>query len=136
VTIVQSNPAPLPSDRSFGFTFAGVFALVGASMLWRSREHFVVPLAVSALFLLASVAVPRVLHPLNVAWMRLAAQLNRVISPVVMGVIYFAVLTPIAVAMRLRGRDELRRKFDPGLSSYWIERSPPGPDGSTFPHQF
>jgi hypothetical protein len=77
-----------------------------------------------------------VLHPLNVAWMRLAALLNRVVSPIVMGVMYFGVLTPVAAAMRLRGRDALHRKFEPGLASYWIERDPPGPDGSSFPRQF
>ncbi|MBP1599717.1 MAG: hypothetical protein H6Q05_5094 [Acidobacteria bacterium] len=134
--MAPSIAAPLPSDRSFGFTFTTVFALLSAWMAWKSNTHFVVPLAASVLLLLASLTVPRVLHPLNVAWMRLAVLLNRVVSPVVMGVIYFAFLTPIAVAMRLRGRDELRRQFDPGLSTYWIKRDPPGPAGSTFPRQF
>lgn len=127
---------PLPSDRSFGFTFATVFGLVGAWMLWRSNEYFVAAIATAAAFLVVALAVPRLLHPLNVAWMRLAALLNRIVSPIVMGAIYFAVLTPVAVAMRLRGRDELRRRFEPELSTYWIKRDPPGPDGSTFPRQF
>jgi hypothetical protein len=132
----KSSAAPLPTDRSFGFTFTAVFALVGAWMAWKSSANFLIPLAASGLFLLTSLVVPRVLHPLNVAWMRLAFWLNRVVSPVVMGVIYFGVFTPIAMVMRLRGRDALHRRFDQGLSSYWIRRDPPGPDGASFPRQF
>ena len=127
---------PLPSDRSFGFTFAAAFGLVGAWMLWRSNEYFVAAMAIAATFLVVALALSRLLHPLNFAWMRLAALLNRIVSPIVMGAIYFVVLTPVAVAMRLRGRDELRRRFESGLSTYWIKRDPPGPDGSTFPRQF
>jgi hypothetical protein len=134
--MTSSSPEPLPSDRSFGLTFTAVFAVLGAWLAWKARPHFVIPLGASALFLLAALAFPRVLHPLNVAWMRLAALLNRVVSPIVMGVMYFGVLTPVAAAMRLRGRDALHRKFEPGLASYWIERDPPGPDGSSFPRQF
>lgn len=134
--MAASSTAPLPSDRSFGLTFTAVLALIGAWMAWKSSTYFAVPLIGSAMFLLASLAFPGALHPLNVAWMRLAALLNRIVSPVVMGVIYFGLLTPIAAAMRLRGRDVLRRRFDPELDSYWIKRDPPGPDGSSFPHQF
>lgn len=134
--MTTSGKEPLPSDRSFGLTFTAVFALIGAWMAWKSRAYFAIPLGASAFFLLAAFAFPGVLHPVNVAWMRLAAVLNRVVSPIVMGVMYFGFLTPIAAAMRLRGRDELRRQFDPGLDSYWIKRDPPGPDGSSFPQQF
>jgi hypothetical protein len=130
------NTEPLPSDKSVGLTFAAALAVIGAWMAWKSRAYFAIPLGASGLFLLASVAFPRMLHPLNVAWMRLAGVLNRVVSPIVMGVMYFGFLTPIAAAMRLRGRDALHRRFDAGLDSYWIERDPPGPDGSGFPRQF
>jgi len=134
--MTSSSTEPLPSDRSFGFTFTAVFALVGAWMAWKSRPYFAIPLGASGLFLLAALALPRVLHPLNVAWMRLALVLNRIVSPVVMGVIYFGVLTPVATAMRWRGRDVLHRQFNPGRASYWITRDPPGPEGSSFPRQF
>ncbi len=127
---------PLPSDRSFCLTFATVFALIGAWMLFKSSAFFGVPLGASAFFLVAAFAFPAVLHPLNVAWMRLAVVMNRIVSPVVMGVIYFGLLTPIAMAMRMRGRDALHRRFDAKLGSYWIKRDPPGPAGSSFPQQF
>ena len=130
------STTPLPSDRSFGLTFAVVLALLGAWMAYKSRPHFLVPLVASSLFLVATLAFPRALHPLNVAWMRLAAVLNRIVSPIVMGVIYFGLLTPVAAGMRLRGRDVLHRRFEAHLDSYWIRRDPPGPDGSSFPRQF
>ena len=126
----------LPSDRSFGLTFAVVFALVGGWMLWKASPYAIAVLGAAAAFLLAALLFPRILHPLNAAWMRLGYLLNRVVSPIVMGVIFFGLLSPIAAVMRLRGRDVLQRSFDPDRSSYWIPRNPPGPDGSTFPRQF
>jgi len=134
--MTPGNTATLPSDRSFGLTFTVVFALLGGWMAYKSSPHFYVPLVASGLFLVATLAFPGALHPLNVAWMRLAVVLNRIVSPVVMGVIYFGVLTPVATFMRLRGRDILHRRFDAGRASYWIKRDPPGPDGSSFPRQF
>lgn len=134
----MSQPAriSLPSDRSFGLTFTVVFTLVGGWMLWKANPYAFAALGAAAAFLLAALLSPRILHPLNVAWMRLGYLLNRVVSPIVMGVIFFGLLSPIAAVMRLRGRDVLQRRFDRARSSYWIAREPPGPDGSTFPRQF
>ena len=126
----------LPSDRSFGLTFAVVFAIVGAWMFWKASIHSAVALGIAGAFLLAALAFPRLLHPLNVVWMRLGELLNRVVSPIVMGVIFFGLLSPIAAILRLRGRDVLQRNFDRARTSYWISRNPPGPDGSSFPRQF
>jgi Saxitoxin biosynthesis operon protein SxtJ len=126
----------LPSDRSFGLTFAVVCTLAGGLMLWKGNDRAIVAFSLAAIFLLAAVVYPRVLHPLNIAWMTLGHLLNKVVSPIVMGVIFFGLVTPVAAIMRLRGRDVLRRRFEPTGRSYWIERNPPGPDGSTFPQQF
>jgi hypothetical protein len=105
-------------------------------MLWKDHRFAGVAFGIAALFLLAALTFPRILRPLNVAWMHLGLLLNRVVSPVVMGVIYFALVTPIATVMRLRGRDVLQRRFEPARNSYWIKRDPPGPDGSSFPQQY
>ncbi len=132
----RASPILLPSDRSFGFTFAVVFALAGGWLAWKQSGYTVTAFVLAAVFLLAALAIPKVLHPLNVAWMHLGHLLNKIVSPIVMGVIFFGLVTPIAAVMRLRGRDVLRRRYDPASRSYWIERNPPGPDGSTFPQQF
>jgi saxitoxin biosynthesis operon SxtJ-like protein len=132
----SKSPIALPSDRSFGLTFAVVFTLAGGWMFWKGSPYAFVAGGIAAVFLLAALGFPRVLHPLNKVWMLFGHLLNRVISPIVMGVIYFGMLTPLATVMRLRGRDVLRRRFDPACKSYWIKRDPPGPDGSSFPRQF
>src|SRR5687767_6711854 len=97
----------LPSDRSFGLLFTVVGALVGAWMLWRGSRFANVAFGLAALFLVAALVCPWILRPLNIAWMHLGLLLNRVVSPIVMGVIYFGLFTPIATVMRLRGRDVL-----------------------------
>jgi hypothetical protein len=68
--------------------------------------------------------------------MYLGLALNRVVSPLVMGVVFFAVFTPVALVLRAKGRDALRRGFERNLATYWIDRIPPGPDGKTLPRQF
>ena len=132
----RATQIALPSDRSFGVTFTVVFALIGGWLVWKGSDYAVVSFGLAAAFLLAALALPKVLHPLNAAWMRFGYLLNLVVSPIVMGVIFFGLITPIAAVMRLSGRDVLRRKFDPRTESYWIRRDPPGPVGSSFPQQF
>lgn len=134
--MTRQTQNPLPTDRSFGLTFAVIFALIGAWLQWKANRYSVVSLGASVLFLLAAFTSPALLHPLNVIWMRFAQLLNRVVSPVVMGVMFFGLLTPMAAVMRMRGRDVLHRKFDSACGSYWVKRDPPGPDGSSFPRQF
>jgi len=125
-----------PTDRSFGLTFAVVFALLTVWLWWNSSRFAVFALGASAAFGLAALVVPRALHRLNVLWMRFGLLLNAVVSPIVMGVIFFGIFTPVALFFRLKGRDALRRKFEPDVASYWIDRKPPGPEGSTLPRQF
>jgi predicted membrane metal-binding protein len=126
----------MPTDRSFGLTFAVIFVVVSAWLLWRDRSYWPLTLGVAALFLLAALTYPRVLHRMNAVWMHFGLALNRIVSPIVMGAIFFGLLTPVALLLRLRGRDVLQRRFDPARQSYWLKREPPGPDGSSFPRQY
>ena len=75
-----------------------------------------------------------VLLPLNKLWFRFGLLLSTIVSPIVLGVIFFGIFTPIAVLMRMSGRDELRLKFN-NKASHWISRSPPI-QSDTFKHQF
>lgn len=129
-------PVKLPTDRSFGFTFAVVFALAGGWLWWKSSRAGLPMLGAAAVFALLAIIVPRVLRPLNIVWMYFGALLNMIVSPVIMGIIFFGVFTPVSLFFKLTKRDSLRRKFDGKLASYWIERTPPGPDGATLPRQF
>ena len=128
---------PLPTDRSFGLTFAAVFAVLTAWLVYTKSSFWLISLAVAAAFALLSLFADRLLHPLNVAWMWFGGVLNRIVSPVVLGVIFFLVFTPVALVFKVRGRDSMSRKFDPSLPTYWLQREPPGPDAPrSFPRQF
>jgi len=124
------------SDRSFGLLFAGVFTVLALWPLVRGRPVRAWSLVAAAAFLAVALLAPRVLAPLNHWWLRLGLLMHAVISPIVMGLLFFATLTPIALVFRWSGRDPLRLAFAPEASTYWIERRPPGPDPDTMPRQF
>lgn len=126
-----------PSDRSFGFTFVAVFALLAAWQAWTGQAGMALFFTgLSAAILLVALWRPALLNRLNRAWMKLGALLHRVVSPIVLGAMYFLVITPFGIVMRLAGRDALQRRLDPTARSYWIKRDPPGPAPDSLPHQF
>jgi hypothetical protein len=125
-----------PSNRSFGTLFVVVFALLGGYWWWRNNTFFPWALGLSALILLVTLAKPDWLGPANRAWMKLAELLHRVVSPIALGIMFFCVLTPMALVMRMTGRDAMKRRFDPAARTYWLERDPPGPDPAGLPNQF
>lgn len=128
---------PPPSDRSFGLLFAVVFGVLAAWLAWAGTTGAASALtALAVLTLLVALLRASLLNPLNRAWMKLGALLHRLVSPVILGAIYFLVITPYAIVMRLAGRDALRRRLDPITPSYWIKREPPGPAPDSLPHQF
>ena len=124
------------SNRQFGLVFAAVFALIAAWPLLHGRPARWWSLAVAGAFLLLALLVPVVLGPLNRLWFRLGLLLHAVVSPVVLGLVFFSTVTPIGLLLRLLGKDSLRRKFEPDAATYWIERTPPGPSGDSMPLQF
>jgi hypothetical protein len=130
------GPAPESSDRSFGFVFAAMFTLVGCWPLlhWDAPRWWALGLAV-AFALLAAVS-PAILRPLNRAWLALGRLLHRVVSPLVMGVIYFLCVTPIGWIMRLLGKDVLSLERRRDATSYWIVRTPAPPEATTMKNQF
>ncbi len=127
----------LPSNQSFGFLFAAIFALIAAYAAYRGANGIKVFgwLIAAAMIVLITIAAPNLLTPFNKSWMRLGYAMGIVVSPVVLGVIFFFLITPVALVTRLFGRDELRLKKTK-VNSYWIERDPSGPAGDTFDKQF
>ena len=93
-------------------------------------------LGVAVAFLIVAFVYPRVLWPLNWVWTRFGILLGRIVAPIVMGIIFFLVVTPIALIRRLMGKDSLNLEFDPEADSYWVVRKPPGPDPKSMPRQF
>jgi len=134
--IVSDEVVKGSSNRSFGFTFAIVFACVGLSPLVRGRSVRGWALVVAAAFFLAALAVPRVLAPLSRLWLRFGLLLHAWMSPVIMGLVFYTTVTPIGIIRRLLGKDPLRLRSDRDAVTYWIERHPPGPAADTMPRQF
>jgi len=108
------------SDRSFGFVFTAVFLIIGLEPLRRSEVIKVIPLVLAAVFLAVSLIYPRVLAPLNRLWTRFGLLIAKITNPIVLGLVYFVVLTPLAVISRLFGRDPLEIKLDRTAKSYWV----------------
>ncbi len=93
-------------------------------------------LGVSLLFLCSALAAPRVLHPLNLLWAKLAVLLHHIVSPAAMALVFFLAFTPMGFLLRAFGKDLLRLRRSPHADSYWIPRDPPGPPPETMIHQF
>lgn len=124
------------SDRSFGIVFAVVFALIGLFPLLFGRGVRLWSLAVACGFLVVAFAVPSLLAPFNRLWLRFGLLLHKIVSPIALGIMFFGVITPIGVLMRALGKDPLRLKFERDASSYWIDRTPPGPTPESLKDQF
>jgi hypothetical protein len=126
----------LPSNRSFGWTFTAVFVLCGLYSAWRGGSWLGALLVLALVTAAVTITKQSWLTPLNRAWMRLGELLGRVVSPVVLGVIFFGVFTPAGAIIRLLGRDAMCRSFDAAARSYWVERDPPGPAENSFRDMF
>ena len=132
----RDEPAHGSSDRSFGFVFTGVFLVIGLAPLLHDRPMRIWSLAVAAAFLAVALVRASLLAPLNRLWTRFGLLLHKVVNPIVMGVIFYLAITPFGLAMRLIGKDPLRRGFDRAATSYWVDRTPPGPAPQSMSHQF
>jgi hypothetical protein len=124
------------SDRNFGLVIAAVFLLVALGPLRHGHTPRWWALAVAAVFALVALAKPALLARLNRLWMKLGILLGKIVSPIALGILFYGVLTPLAVVVRLTGKDPLRLKLDSGADSYWILRKPPGPPPDSMTNQF
>lgn len=120
---MKFSEVELPSNRKFGFFFTFVFAVAALYFFYASNITLAyVFVTVALIFLLITLIKSDALLPLNKLWMRLGFLLGMIVSPIVLGIIFFGLFTPIAILMRLSRRDELRLKFS-NKPSHWIIRS-------------
>jgi hypothetical protein len=124
------------SNRSFGLVMAAAAAIFGCLPLLRLAPPHWWLIGIAVAFAAFALVVPRALYPLNYLWFRLGLLLHRVMSPLIIGAVFFLCVTPIGLILRLVGKDvlSLRRRAD--LASYWIARDPPGPEPGTMTNQF
>jgi hypothetical protein len=135
--------SPIPEDavkpssnRTFGLVLAAFFALIALLPLVRGHSVRRWPLPFSVLFLVAVLAAPKLLAPLNRAWTALGSLLHAVVNPLVLGILFYLVFTPFGWVLRRMGKDFLRLRPAPGATTYWIPRQPPGPTPESMSRQF
>ena len=124
------------SDRTFGLVFAGVFLLIAGWPLIHGEAVRWWSVGISAVFALVAFIRPALLAELNRLWMKLGILLGKIVSPIALGILFYVVITPIGLMIRVAGKDPLRLKFDPEADTYWIPREPPGPPPGSMNNQF
>ena len=124
------------SERSFALVFAVVFALVGCWPLLSGGALRAWALLAAATLLVVGFAAPSILAPANRLWFRFGMLLGRLVSPVVMALLFFGTVLPTGLLLRLFRKDVLLLRFDPDADSYWIRRDPPGPAPESLRQQF
>ena len=110
------------SEKSFGILFGVVFIIISIWPLFYSNSLRVWSLILAITFFLITFLKPSLLKPFNNAWIKLGELLGRIIAPIVMAIVYFLILTPISLLVRLFGKDLIGMKFSNDIKSYWIKR--------------
>ncbi len=120
----MNDEIKLGSNRSFGIVFFIVFLLIALYPLISSGEIRIWSLIVSLTFLILGLINSKILNPLNKLWFKFGLFLGKIISPIIMGVIFFLVVTPIGLIMKTLRKDLLNLKYNKN-TTYWIEKSGP-----------
>ena len=119
-----NNNIKTSSNRSFGIVFFIVFLLITLHPLSYSEEIRIWSAIISLIFLVLGFFNSKILTPLNKLWFKFGIFLGKIISPIIMGIIFFLVVTPIGLLMRLLGKDLVNLKYN-NNKSYWIEKKGP-----------
>jgi len=126
----------LPSNQKFGYFFTAIFMIAGVYFLYENiiiMSYTFFGLAVALIIVVFTKQ--ELILPFNKLWMRFGFLLGKLISPIVLGIIFFSIFTPIAFFMRLSGRDELRLKLKE-RQSFWKLKEINSPSKDAFKHQF
>ena len=112
------------SNRSFGFVFSIVFLLIALWPLLYNSEVRIWSLIISVIFFILGFLNSKLLNPLNFLWFKFGLLLGKVVSPLVMGLIFFCVVTPIGILMKIFMKDLLKLKYN-NKNSYWVDKNEP-----------
>jgi hypothetical protein len=128
----------LPSNRKFGALFTIILAIAGVNSLLKDSTgnvsiYFYFTASIVTCFI--TILAPRLLSPLNLLWFKLGQLLGKIFNPIVFGMIFFFIITPIAILARMSGHDELRLKKKQA-TSYWVTREYAVIEPETFNNQF
>ena len=111
------------SNRSFGILFFVVFLGFGLWPLTKDQPINFILIFISTIFLILGIFNSKILSPLNSLWIKFGELLGRIVAPIVMALVYFVILTPVSLLVRIIGKDLLGLKFLKKKNSYWIKRN-------------
>ena len=126
------NEVKIGSNKSFGIVFSVVFFIIAIFPILNNDNIRVWSLVISLIFLVLGLINSKLLSPLNKIWFKFGLILSKVVSPVIMGIIFFLVVTPIGILMRILKKDLLNLKYN-NKKTYWIKKKEPE---STMKNQF
>ena len=119
----KKSKIQMGSNRGFGVVFFVVFLIIA---FWSFKGDFqqikIIPLIISVSFLILGLLNSKFLTPLNMVWFKFGLLLGAIAGPIIMGFVFFLVVTPISFIMKITGKDMLKRKYDKLSKSYWIKR--------------
>jgi len=124
---MSRNNEKIPSNKNFGIVFFVVFLVIGLWPLFTKSEVRYWSLFISVVFLILGLFNSKILTPLNRIWFKFGIFLGKIISPLILGILFFLIVTPIGFAMRILRKDILNLRYDKNIKSYWIEKN--GPKG-------
>ena len=124
------------SERLFAIVMTVALALLGTINWWHNGRVWPWFGGIAVLFIVVGYLVPTALKPFNWLWFKLGLVLHALINPIVMGLLFYGVVLPTGLVLRVMGKDPLRLKYTPERDSYWIIRKPPGPAPETMKDQF
>lgn len=132
----RAQVAAAGSDRGFALTFAALFALIGGWPLLGGGAPRWWALVAALVLLAVALLHPALVAPLNRLWARFSHLLSRLMTPLVLAVVFYLALTPTALLLRLFGKRPLQLGRDAHARSYWLPRRPPGPEPESMRKQF
>ncbi len=122
--LIKSN-IKISSNRNFGLVFFFIFLIVSIWPLIHDESPRIWSAIISLTFLILVLTRSKLLTPLNLLWAKFGIILGSIIAPIVMGVVFFLVVTPIGLVMKIAGKDLLSTKYDKKKKTYWIKRDKP-----------
>ncbi len=122
--LIKSN-IKISSNRNFGLVFFFIFLIVSIWPLIHDESPRIWSAIISLTFLILVMTRSKLLTPLNLLWAKFGIILGSIIAPIVMGVVFFLVVTPIGLVMKIAGKDLLSTKYDKKKKTYWIKRDKP-----------
>ena len=118
----MNDDIKISSNKRFGIVFSVIFLIIALYPLTNNEDIKLWSLFISIFFLILVILKSKILTPLNKLWFKFGVFLGKIVSPIIMGIIFFLVVTPIGLLMRVLGKDVLNLKYSKA-KSYWIKKS-------------